>query len=72
MKNDWSDDISVAELMKRYPQVLPVFIRNRMACIGCSMAAFEALRDVPGIYHLDSNAFLMEIKTVIEDTEPDK
>lgn len=70
MKNDWSDELSVAELMKRYPQVVPVFIRHRLACIGCSMAAFELLRDVPGIYHLDSDAFLMEIKTLIEDAEP--
>lgn len=33
--------LTVAEGLDRWPQIIPVFLRHRMACVGCAMAPFE-------------------------------
>jgi hybrid cluster-associated redox disulfide protein len=56
-----SPDISVAELLHQWPAAIPVFLRHRMGCVGCSMAAFEILSDALHIYNLPEPEFLLEI-----------
>jgi hybrid cluster-associated redox disulfide protein len=33
----------VAEVMRRWPQTIHVFLRHRMACVGCSFDAFHTV-----------------------------
>jgi hybrid cluster-associated redox disulfide protein len=62
-------DLTVAEIVTRWPQTIPVFTRHRMACVGCAMAPFETLTEVVAIYGLDLNPFLSELEQVIERPE---
>jgi len=57
---------NVAELLTRFPQVIPLFLERRMGCIGCSMSRFEDLADVSAIYGLDLNHFLRDINRAIQ------
>jgi hybrid cluster-associated redox disulfide protein len=59
----------VADVLARWPQTIPVFMRHRMACVGCSIAPFETLAEVAAIYELDLNCFLNELKQTIDQTE---
>jgi hybrid cluster-associated redox disulfide protein len=52
----------VAEVLSRWPDTVPVFIRYRLACVGCLMARFERVADVPRIYGLDAQSFLREVQ----------
>ena len=52
---------NVAELLEHWPQAIPVFLRHRMACVGCSMAAFETLGGAAKIYNLPAEDFLSEL-----------
>lgn len=54
--------LTVAEVLARWPQTIPVFIRHRMACVGCAMAPFETLAEVAAIYKLDPDCFLNELR----------
>lgn len=38
-------DMIVAELMDRWPDTIPVFMRRRMACPGCLMAPFMTVAE---------------------------
>ncbi len=58
-------DLSVDQLFKRWPQVAPVFLRYRMACLGCSLAMFDTLRDVAWNYGLEPEPFLQELERAI-------
>jgi hybrid cluster-associated redox disulfide protein len=58
--------LTVTEVLARWPQTIPVFIRHRMACIGCAMAPFETLAEVAVIYELDLSRFLSELEQAIE------
>ncbi|NMB87440.1 MAG: DUF1858 domain-containing protein [Chloroflexi bacterium] len=58
-------DMNVAETLARWPEVIPVFIRHRMACVGCNLSAFETLGDAARTYGLQPEAFLEEVHRTI-------
>ena len=58
-------DLTVAEVLARWPQTIPVFIHHRMACVGCTIAHFETLTEVADIYRLELDAFLQELRQTI-------
>lgn len=62
-------DLTVAEVMDRWPQTVPYFFRYRMACVGCPIAHFETLAEVAAIYGLNLSRFLNELEQIIEQAE---
>jgi hybrid cluster-associated redox disulfide protein len=59
-------NLTVAEVLARWPQTIPVFIHHRLACVGCVMAPFETLTEVAHVYHLDLDCFLNELQQAVE------
>jgi hybrid cluster-associated redox disulfide protein len=59
-------DLSVCEVMERWPQTIPTFFRHRMACVGCPIAHLATLADVAAIYDLDLARFLLELQQTAE------
>ncbi len=52
----------VEEIFNSWPQTVPVFLRHRMGCVGCSMASFEPLSNALEIYRLDIESFIVELE----------
>lgn len=61
----YTPQTSVAEILARWPQVIPVFIKHGMACVGCGMSTFETLADALRIYRIDPNSFYAELEHFI-------
>jgi hybrid cluster-associated redox disulfide protein len=57
--------MNVADLLVDWPQVIPVFLQHRMACVGCSMSGFETVGDAARIYGLSPDSFLVELHHAI-------
>jgi len=57
--------LTVSKLLELYPQVIPVFIKNRLSCVGCPMCSFDSLKDVIRIYSLNSRKFMSELRGAI-------
>lgn len=57
--------ITITELMNRWPLSVPVFIKYRMYCVGCSMAIFDTLEEAIKIYELPQKAFLEDLRAAI-------
>lgn len=55
-------EMSVAELLSGSPQAVMVFLRYHMACIGCSMAAFETLAEAARIYKIPLERLVSELQ----------
>ena len=55
-------ELSLAELMARWPQTIPVFVRHRMLCAGCQVGPFHTVADACEEYKLEQDAFLAELK----------
>ncbi len=61
-------EMTVEEIFNEWPETVSVFMRHRMACVGCDLAGFETLAEAVSIYNLDLAAFLDEIRQVINPT----
>lgn len=62
-------DLSVADVLSCWPQTAAVFVRRRLACVGCLMSAFEWLGDVPRTYGFDPDSFFSELEHAIQSGE---
>jgi hybrid cluster-associated redox disulfide protein len=60
-------DITIALLLKKWPELISVFIRHRMACVGCSLSRFETVSDAVGVYNIPYDAFHQELLATIVD-----
>jgi hybrid cluster-associated redox disulfide protein len=57
----FSPDTIVADVLKVWPQTIPVFLRHKTACVGCVMSPFETLVDVSKNYQIPMNDLLAEL-----------
>lgn len=58
---------SISDLLRDYPQTIPVFFQRHMACVGCSMAAFETIESAANIYCIAPDALLDELLRAINN-----
>ena len=58
--------ISISEILDRWPEIIPIFLNHKMACVGCSLADFMTLEDALDIYHLNMESFIEEIENAIQ------
>lgn len=59
-------DMTAAEVMKRWPRTVTIFIRNCMACVGCPIAQFETLREVAAIFNLNLDRFMHDLQEITD------
>lgn len=57
-------DQPVEEIMGRWPATARVFIRRKMACVGCIMAPFQTLAAAARSYGIAESELLEEMREV--------
>ena len=57
-------DLTIAELLNRWPEIAPVFHRYGMACVGCALESFCSVTDAAETYGLPLEQFLAELAQV--------
>jgi hybrid cluster-associated redox disulfide protein len=62
MPSDTFDDLDVAEIMRRWPATIRVFLDRNMSCVGCPIAPFHTLVDAAAEHHL----LLPELQAALE------
>lgn len=61
-------DMSVDEIMRRWPATIRVMIRNGMLCIGCPIATFHTVTEACLAHQVDEAEFAAELLSAISDT----
>ncbi len=51
----------VADIMRRWPATVDVFITQHMACPGCPMAPFVSLEEAAQSYGMDPGALIADL-----------
>lgn len=54
-------DMTVGEIMRRWPATIRVMIRCRMLCIGCPIAFLHTVADACSAHSIDPEAFSQEL-----------
>ena len=60
-----SPNLTVDQLLSRWSQVMPVFMRLRMPCVGCPMSPYETLDTVAKIYGLPLDNLMNELEDAV-------
>ena len=58
-------DALVEDIMRRWPATIAVFLRHRMACIGCPAGPFHSVADSAAAYGVETAALLEELRAVV-------
>jgi len=59
-----STDLTVDEVLQRWPKAFSVFIKNKTKCPGCFLQHFCTLKDVAETYQISSEGLINEITGV--------
>jgi hybrid cluster-associated redox disulfide protein len=54
-------EMTVDEIMRRWPATIRVMIRHHMLCIGCPIGVFHTVVDACDAHRLDLEAFSAEL-----------
>lgn len=67
MRYDVFSDLCVAEVMRRWPTTIGVFIDLHMHCIGCPIATFHTLAEAANEHALSLDMLMAEISAAIDE-----
>lgn len=65
-ENKVTKDMSIIDIVQKYPQSIEVFARNGLGCIGCAAARFENLEAGAKVHGIDPDKLVAEINEVIQ------
>jgi hybrid cluster-associated redox disulfide protein len=60
------DELSVEEILGKWPETVKVFLHYRMGCVGCTMSPYETISSAAAIYQLPLEQFLDDLKKAID------
>jgi hybrid cluster-associated redox disulfide protein len=58
-------DMPVAEVMRRWPGSIGVFLRRGMACPGCPMAPFMTLAEAARSYAINTEDLIADLRAAL-------
>jgi len=59
-----TEDMNIKEVIEKHPEVVPVFQKYNMGCIGCIAASFEKLSDIASVHGVDVKTFVDELNEI--------
>lgn len=60
----------VAIVMERWPETAPIFMRLRMACVGCDVAGFETVAEAAAAYGIAVDRLVAELQAAVMGRDP--
>lgn len=62
-----SKEMTIMDILRRYPETLPVFERHGLDCYDCQIADFEQLEHGATVHKVDLDALLAELNNHIKE-----
>ena len=61
-----SEDMNIREVIEKHPEVVSVFAKYNMGCIGCIAASFEKIKDIAAVHGTDVKTFVKELNEALK------
>ncbi|ERL03418.1 DUF1858 domain-containing protein [Mitsuokella sp. oral taxon 131] len=58
-------DMSILEIVQKYPDTIEVFVNSGMGCLGCAASHFENLEQGALAHGIDVDELVANLNTVI-------
>jgi hybrid cluster-associated redox disulfide protein len=62
-----TEDMNIKEVIEKHPEVIPVFAKYNMGCIGCIAASFEKISDIAAVHGIDVKEFVKELNEAMKN-----
>ena len=62
-----TEDMNIREVIEKYPEVIPVFMKYNMGCVGCIAASFEKIKDIANVHGVDVKEFVKDLNEAIQN-----
>lgn len=60
-------DMTISEVVQRYPFSVPVFLKHGLFCFGCAVARFENLEQGAIAHGIDPDALVADLNQAVEE-----
>jgi len=60
-----TEDMNIQEVIRKHPEVISVFQRYNMGCIGCIAASFEKIKDIAVVHGVDVKVFVKDLNQAV-------
>ena len=60
-------DMNIKEIIEKHPEIIPVFQKYNMGCIGCIAASFEKISDIAAVHGIDVKKFVKELNEAMKE-----
>jgi len=60
-------DMTIREVIDRYPETALVFSKYDVGCIGCFAASYETLEDIARVHGTDIKKLIKDLNEVVKD-----
>lgn len=67
MADKVTKDMSILDIVQKYPQSLEIFAKYGLGCIGCAAARFENLEAGAKVHGFDPDEMIAEINALLEE-----
>ena len=61
-----TEDMNIREVLEKHPELVAVFQKNNMGCIGCIAASFEKISDIASVHGIDVKQFVKELNEAMQ------
>lgn len=58
-------EMSIGEVVQKYPQTIPVFLRHGLMCVGCAVARYENIEQGARAHGIDVEALIKGLNAVV-------
>lgn len=62
-----TEDMNIREVIEKHPEVVAVFQKYNMGCIGCIAASFEKISDIAAVHGVDVKQFVKELNEAMNE-----
>ncbi len=62
--------MSIGEVVQKYPQTIPVFLQHGLMCVGCAAARFENIEQGARAHGIDVDALITALNKVVPQQSP--
>lgn len=63
-----NENMNISEVIENYPEVISVFQKYNMGCIGCIAASFEKISDIASVHGVDVKKFVNELNEALNES----
>ncbi|MCR4442405.1 MAG: DUF1858 domain-containing protein [Peptococcaceae bacterium] len=60
-------EMSISEIVQKYPQSIDVFIKHGMGCLGCAAARFENLGQGAMAHGIDVDKLIADLNEAVQE-----